>query len=115
MNIGAITVPAYTTSTQKDYEYILNHCEARCLIVSSELLAKKAIPAATNSTKCKNVVMIDELIETKNNNVAIYQWSNLINENLNNDIDLKKMPKILIEKIPHVLFILLERGEIRRV
>ena len=64
MNIGAITVPAYTTSTQKDYEYILNHCEARCLIVSSELLAKKALPAATNSTKCKNVVMIDELIET---------------------------------------------------
>ncbi len=90
MNIGAITVPAYTTSTQKDYEYILNHCEARCLIVSSELLAKKALPAATNSTKCKNVVMIDELIETKNDNVAIYQWNNLINENLNNDIDLKK-------------------------
>ena len=34
--------------------------------------------------------MIDALIETKNNNIAIYQWSNLINENLNNDIDLKK-------------------------
>ena len=54
MSIGAITVPAYTTSTQKDYEYILNHCEARCLIVSSEILAKKAIPAASNSSKCNS-------------------------------------------------------------
>ena len=49
MNIGAITVPAYTTSTQKDYEYILNHCEARCLIISNKAMAIKALPAAANS------------------------------------------------------------------
>ena len=33
--IGAISVPAYTTSTTNDYKHIVNHSEARCLIVSS--------------------------------------------------------------------------------
>ncbi len=90
MSIGAITVPAYTTSTQKDYEYILNHCEARCLIVSSNELAKKALPAAVNSSKCKNVIMIENLQNPKDNNVAISYWDNLIKENSNNNFKLEE-------------------------
>ena len=35
MSIGAISVPAYTTSTTNDYEYIIKHSGARCAIVSS--------------------------------------------------------------------------------
>ena len=35
MTIGAISVPAYTTSTSNDYKHIINHSGARCLIVSS--------------------------------------------------------------------------------
>ena len=45
MSIGAITVPAYTTSTSKDYEYIIQHSGARCVIVSNHELAKKVFPA----------------------------------------------------------------------
>ena len=90
MSIGAIAVPAYTTSTQKDYEYILNHCQARCLIISTDDLAKKALPAATKSNKCKNVIMIENLQNNKNNNVSISYWKNLIKENLENNINLKQ-------------------------
>ena len=98
MSIGAITVPAYTTSTQKDYEYILNHCEARCLIVSTETLAKKAIPAAAKSIKCKNIIMIENLNEIKNNNVSIAYWNNLIKENSNNNINLEENAKDINRK-----------------
>ena len=63
MSIGGITVPAYTTSTTSDYKHIINHSEARCIIVSSNDLALKAIPATLNS-KCKNVILIDCLLYT---------------------------------------------------
>ena len=45
MTIGAITVPAYTTSTSNDYEHIINHSEARCIVISSHELILKALPA----------------------------------------------------------------------
>ena len=56
MAIGAISVPAYTTSTSSDYEHIINHSEARCAIVSSHYLLTKAIKAITKSSKCQNVI-----------------------------------------------------------
>ena len=31
---GSITVPAYTTYVEKDYEYIINNCQPKILIVS---------------------------------------------------------------------------------
>lgn len=33
MQTGAISVPIYPTISEKDYEYILNHCEARLIVV----------------------------------------------------------------------------------
>ena len=54
MSIGAITVPAYTTSTSKDYEYIIKHSGARCVIVSNHELAKKVFPAVLKSQNCQN-------------------------------------------------------------
>ena len=59
MSIGAISVPAYTTSTTSDYSHILNHSEARCIIIASHSLALKALPAVVKSSKCKNVIKID--------------------------------------------------------
>ena len=50
MSIGAISVPAYTTSTTNDYEFIINHSEARCAIISSDNLAEKAYPAIAKSS-----------------------------------------------------------------
>ena len=54
MAIGAISVPAYTTSTTKDYEHIINHSGARSIIISSHELVQKAIPAVLKSEKCQN-------------------------------------------------------------
>ena len=91
MSIGGITVPAYTTSTTSDYKHIINHSEARCIIVSSNDLALKAIPATLNS-KCKNVILIDEDKKKFDEPLYFTNWKDLIEQNNNskNDNDLEE-------------------------
>ena len=91
MSIGGITVPAYTTSTTSDYKHIINHSEARCIIVSSNDLALKAIPATLNS-KCKNVILIDEDKKKFDEPLYFTNWNDLIEQNNNskNDNDLEE-------------------------
>ena len=84
MSIGAISVPAYTTSTTSDYSHIINHSEARCIIISSHSLALKALPAVVKSSKCKNVIKIDNDKNNYKEPVNIISWNTLIKEN-NND------------------------------
>ena len=81
MAIGAISVPAYTTSTTNDYEHIINHSGARCIIVSSHNLALKAIPAVLKSTKCQNIIKIDEDNNKYDEPINITMWNTLIDKN----------------------------------
>ena len=81
MSIGAISVPAYTTSTTSDYSHIINHSEARCIIIASHSLALKALPAVVKSSKCKNVIKIDNDKNNYNEPVNIISWNTLIKEN----------------------------------
>ena len=41
MSIGAVAVPAYTTLTQSDYEFLIQHSETRCIFTSSGKLAER--------------------------------------------------------------------------
>ena len=43
MLAGGITVPAYTTYTEKDYEFIIDDCQPSILVVSSNDLFKKSL------------------------------------------------------------------------
>ena len=78
MSIGAISVPAYTTSTTSDYSHIINHSEARCIIISSHSLALKALPAVAESSKCKNVIKIDNDKNNYNEPINITSWNTLV-------------------------------------
>ena len=90
MTIGAITVPAYTTSTTKDYEYIIQHSGARCVIVSNHDLTKKVIPAVMNSSQCQTIIKINQDNEKYNLPVLINSWDSLIEENKSSPINLSK-------------------------
>ena len=81
MAIGAITVPAYTTSTPSDYNHIISHSQCRCIIISSHSLAIKAIPAVIKSSKCQNIIKIEEDNNAYNEPVNIIKWNSLIEEN----------------------------------
>jgi long-chain acyl-CoA synthetase len=41
MLAGGITVPSYTTYTDKDYEFIIDDCEPTIIIVSNQVLFNK--------------------------------------------------------------------------
>ncbi len=82
MSIGAISVPAYTTSTTNDYQYIINHSGARCAIVSSHELMKKALPAIEKNSHCQSVIKINDDNETYSEVVNIISYNKIINDNL---------------------------------
>ena len=82
MSIGAISVPAYTTSTTNDYKYIIEHSGARCAIVSSHELMKKVLPAIEKISHCQNVIKINDDNETYTEVVNILSYNKIINDSL---------------------------------
>ena len=88
MAIGAISVPAYTTSTTNDYEYIIKHSGARCIIVSNHDLANKVLPAVLNSHMCQTVIKINDDNKNYDVPITVLSWNSLINENNNSVLQL---------------------------
>ena len=93
MAIGAISVPAYTTSTTNDYEYIIKHSGARCIIVSSHDLAKKVLPAVLSSPMCQTLIKINDDNENYDVPITVHSWNSLIKENSNSDFSLSEIIK----------------------
>jgi len=76
--VNAITVPNYTTYTEKDFEYILNDCQPKGLIVSNTKLFDTVSSAAKKINynfkfiisfeEIENILNINQLTETEQNN-----------------------------------------------
>ena len=93
MAVGAISVPAYTTSTTNDYEYIIKHSGARCIIVSNHDLANKVLPAVLNSHMCQTVIKINDDDKNYDVPITVLSWNSLINENNNSVLQLAESIK----------------------
>tara|TARA_Y100000590_G_scaffold466541_1_gene642336 strand:+ start:963 stop:2681 length:1719 start_codon:yes stop_codon:yes gene_type:complete len=61
MLAGAITVPAYTTYTEKDYRYLIEDCEPSVIIISNNILHKKVEKIINEKNYIKNVITFDIL------------------------------------------------------
>lgn len=57
MSIGAIVVPAYTTNTEDDHRYILEHSGARFIFASGGMMAARLLLAAKKNTAIKDMVI----------------------------------------------------------
>ena len=87
MAAAAISVPAYTTITSQDFEYLINHSETKVIIVSSELLYSK-VELAVNKLKIeRDVIIIDDFGPKKNNLITIHKWDEIQSKPADNDID----------------------------
>jgi len=64
--IGAINVPLYPTISQGEYEYILNHAEAKLCIVSDEGLYKKVMAAKDRVPTLQNVYTWEDVSSASN-------------------------------------------------
>ena len=85
---GSITVPAYTTYVEKDYEYIINDCQPKVLIVSNQDQFSKIENILKNNTSIKKIISFEDLKIDKD------KYLNFKNLNLGNN-DSESPPSII--------------------
>ena len=66
LQIGAQTVPIYPTISEDDYQYILNHCEAKYCFVSDDEVLRKVNLIKNNLTHLIDVYSFNEIEGCKN-------------------------------------------------
>ncbi|MEO0504508.1 MAG: AMP-dependent synthetase/ligase [Bacteroidota bacterium] len=66
LQIGAQNVPIYPTISAADYEYVLNHSEAKYCFVSCSAVLEKVLMVASKIKNLKEVYSFDELDNCKN-------------------------------------------------
>ncbi|HBU79790.1 MAG TPA: long-chain fatty acid--CoA ligase [Muricauda sp.] len=66
LQIGAQNVPIYPTIAEEDYEYILNHSEAKICFVSCEEVFEKVKAIQSKVKNLKDVFSFDQLSDCKN-------------------------------------------------
>jgi long-chain acyl-CoA synthetase len=79
MAAGCVTVPTYTTNTERDHQHILDDSGARAVIVSTQKYARTLLPAAIRSSNCEHVIGIEAMSGIgQAGNVDFLQWQELI-------------------------------------
>ncbi|MES2326957.1 MAG: long-chain fatty acid--CoA ligase [Pseudomonadota bacterium] len=78
MAAGCVTVPTYTTNTERDHAHVLGNSGARAVIVSNQKLARNLIPAVITSAECQHVIGM-ELIRSGQTPewINCHQWQKL--------------------------------------
>ena len=74
-----ITVPSYTTYTERDYEYIINDCQPSLILVSNNELFKKIKNLIKNNDFIKKIISFDQ-IEDKE--IKIENFNSIFAENM---------------------------------
>lgn len=57
---GVIHVPVFTSLSTSEYQYIINHCEAKLIIVSDKKLLRTIAPLAKNTNQPVQINSVDE-------------------------------------------------------
>ena len=77
MASGAITVPAYTTNTERDHAHIIENSGARAVIVSTQKLARTLMPAVLRSSTVQAVIGMEEM-RLGQTGIGVHDWHALI-------------------------------------
>jgi len=77
MAAGCITVPTYTTNTERDHQHILDNSGAKAVIVSTAKLARTLMPAVMRS-EAHIVISMESLRVGQQGEVAVYDWEPLV-------------------------------------
>ena len=90
---GGITVPAYTTYIERDYEYIINDCKPSLIFVSNEDQFKKIKNILPEKDFIKKVFSFDNL-----NQINFKNYIHVENFFKEFDINSNKIPKVNIAR-----------------
>ncbi|ABC64657.1 AMP-dependent synthetase/ligase [Erythrobacter litoralis] len=79
MAAGCITVPAYTTNTQRDHMHILDNSGAKAVIVSNDKLSDPLLPAIMRTGIAEHVIAIDSIRSHQSaGSEIVHRWDNLL-------------------------------------
>ena len=78
MAAGCITVPAYTTNTERDHTHVLENSGARAAIVSDAKLARPLLPAILRSDVAEHVIAFEPLRQMQAGTTALHDWAELL-------------------------------------
>ena len=78
MAAGCITVPAYTTNTERDHLHVIENSGASAVIVSCAKLAKPLLPAVLRSNSVEHVIAFEELRHTQSGRADFHDWAALL-------------------------------------
>ena len=83
-----ITVPAYTTYTERDYEYLINDCEPSVVIVSNNTQYKKVRNIISKKSFIKTVICFENIQDSESkieiiNTYEIFRKTNYVEKNFN--------------------------------
>ncbi len=78
MNAGGITVPLFTTYSEKDYKYIISDCKPKICIVSNSIQFKKIEKFISNKTKVLSIENFNDKIESIQNILEKFSKKELV-------------------------------------
>ena len=81
MLANGITVPAYTTYTEKDYKYLIEDCEPSIIIVSNSILHDKLKNIIDEKSFIKKVITFDNIENIRDENKYL-NFSSIIKKQL---------------------------------
>ena len=76
--LNAVTVPAYTTNTEDDHKYIIEHSDAKAIIVSNNIIGNRIALALSNVSNCNLLVTIDPYSGFMPEGLEIESFDNLL-------------------------------------
>lgn len=84
MAAGGVTVPTYTTNTERDHQHIIDNSGATMTIVSNGKLAKTLLPAILHTAGSHShvVIGIEEMRIGQPGAIEFHDWKTLIAENV---------------------------------
>ncbi|MFS2112358.1 long-chain fatty acid--CoA ligase [Sphingomonas sp. Sphisp140] len=78
MAAGCVTVPTYTTNTERDHQHIIENSGACAIIVSNGKLAKTLLPAAIRASTARMIIGLEDLRISQQGSLEFHDWRALI-------------------------------------
>jgi long-chain acyl-CoA synthetase len=78
MAAGAVTVPAYTTNTVEDHRHLLSNSGAKAVIVSTQALAHRLMPAADQVSTITAIIALEPLTSGQLSHAEVHSWAEVM-------------------------------------
>ena len=78
MAAGLVTVPAYTTNTERDHAHVLENAGARAVIVADARLAKPLLPAILRFGAVSHLITIEDFKLPQLGQTDCHAWAGLV-------------------------------------